>query len=106
MILTRLRSELTFVCFGLPLHLALQGYFRLLLRQIEEHLTTLNVRLLTALVDPEMAPIWSKKLGFTVLSNEEVITLLFFLFPAAHKEITVFRTNFTLSSDITPTALT
>ncbi|KAM0930801.1 hypothetical protein ACQ4PT_000718 [Festuca glaucescens] len=53
-----------------------KGYFRLLLRQIEAHLTALNVRLLTAPVDPEMASIWSKKLGFTVLTNEEKESLL------------------------------
>jgi hypothetical protein len=85
MILTCLRRELTFISFWLSLHLSLQGYFRLLLRQIEAHLTALNVRLLTAPVDPEMASIWSKKLGFTVSTNEEVITH-FFAFPAAHKE--------------------
>uniref|UniRef100_A0ACD5X0V3 Uncharacterized protein n=1 Tax=Avena sativa TaxID=4498 RepID=A0ACD5X0V3_AVESA len=53
-----------------------KGYFRLLLSQIEAHLTTLNVRLLMAPVDPEMASIWSKKLGFSILSNEEKESLL------------------------------
>ncbi|KQK22308.1 hypothetical protein BRADI_1g66400v3 [Brachypodium distachyon] len=53
-----------------------KGYFTLLLRQIEAHLKAMNVRLLTALVDPEMESIWSKKLGFTILSGEEKETLL------------------------------
>ncbi|KAM3314142.1 hypothetical protein ACQJBY_033163 [Aegilops geniculata] len=53
-----------------------KGYFRLLLRQIESHLTALNVQLLTAHVDPEMVPIWSKKLGFTILSDQEKSSLL------------------------------
>ncbi|KAI4993964.1 hypothetical protein ZWY2020_008277 [Hordeum vulgare] len=53
-----------------------KGYFRLLLRQIESHLTALNVQLLTAPVDPEMVPIWSKKLGFTILSDQEKSSLL------------------------------
>ncbi|CAM0872544.1 unnamed protein product [Alopecurus aequalis] len=53
-----------------------KGYFRLLLRQIEAHLSALNVRLLTAPVDPEMVSIWSKRLGFTILSDEEKEALL------------------------------
>jgi hypothetical protein len=50
-----------------------QGYFRLLLKSIEANLRACNVSLLTAPVDPEMAQIWSEKLGFTILSAEEVI---------------------------------
>ena len=51
-----------------------QGYFILLLKSIEANLRAWNVSLLTAPVDPEMAQIWSEKLGFTILSAEEVTT--------------------------------
>jgi hypothetical protein len=49
-----------------------QGYFILLLKSIEANLRAWNVSLLAAPVDPEMAQIWSEKLGFTILSAEEV----------------------------------
>ena len=49
-----------------------QGYFRLILTSIEANLRACNVSLLTTPVDPEMAQIWSEKLGFTILSAEEV----------------------------------
>ena len=52
-----------------------QGYFILLLKSIEANLRAWNISLLTAPVDPEMAQIWSEKLGFTILSAEEVTTL-------------------------------
>jgi hypothetical protein len=48
-----------------------QGYF-ILLKSIEANLRAWNVSLLAAPVDPEMAQIWSEKLGFTILSAEEV----------------------------------
>ncbi|XP_039786673.1 uncharacterized protein LOC120652806 isoform X7 [Panicum virgatum] len=51
-----------------------KGYFVLLLKSIEAHLRAWNVNLLTAPVDLEMAPIWSEKLGFTILSDEEVLS--------------------------------
>ncbi|CAN6320480.1 unnamed protein product [Urochloa humidicola] len=53
-----------------------KGYFVLLLKSIEVHLRAWNVNLLTAPVDPEMAPIWSEKLGFTILSDEEKKSML------------------------------
>jgi len=53
-----------------------KGYFVLLLKSIEAHLRAWNVNLLTAPVDPEMAPIWSEKLGFTILSDEEKNSML------------------------------
>ncbi|RLN39294.1 hypothetical protein C2845_PM01G11110 [Panicum miliaceum] len=53
-----------------------EGYFVLLLKSIEAHLRAWNVNLLTAPVDPEMAPIWSEKLGFTILSDEEKNSML------------------------------
>ncbi|CAN6307089.1 unnamed protein product [Urochloa humidicola] len=53
-----------------------KGYFVLLLKSIEAHLRAWNVNLLTAPVDPEMAPIWSEKLGFTILSDEEKKSML------------------------------
>ncbi|KAL6907640.1 hypothetical protein ACP4OV_002679 [Aristida adscensionis] len=53
-----------------------KGYFLCLLNLIEEHLKKWNVSLLTVPVDPEMAPIWSEKLGFTILSAEETKTML------------------------------
>ena len=56
---------LAFLCAG----------FILLLKSIEAHLRAWNVSLLAAPVDPEMAQIWSEKLGFTILSAEEVTTL-------------------------------
>nr|CAB3501228.1 unnamed protein product [Digitaria exilis] len=52
------------------------GYFVLLLNSIEAHLRAWNVNLLVAPVDPEMAPIWSEKLGFTILSDEEKKSML------------------------------
>ncbi|OEL36732.1 hypothetical protein BAE44_0002248 [Dichanthelium oligosanthes] len=58
-----------------------KGYFVLLLKTIEAHLRAWDVKLLTAPVDPEMAPIWSEKLGFTILSDEEryrsIVVVLF-----------------------------
>ncbi|KAF8718722.1 hypothetical protein HU200_025023 [Digitaria exilis] len=54
----------------------LKGYFVLLLNSIEAHLRAWNVNLLVAPVDPEMAPIWSEKLGFTILSDEEKKSML------------------------------
>jgi hypothetical protein len=56
-------------------HFFVQGYFILLLKSIEANLRAWNVNLLIAPVDPEMAQIWSEKLGFTILSAEEVTTL-------------------------------
>ncbi|KAL5209953.1 hypothetical protein ABZP36_005576 [Zizania latifolia] len=53
-----------------------KGYFVLLLRLIEAHMKDWNVRLLTAPVDPEMASIWSEKLGYTILSDEQKESLL------------------------------
>ncbi|KAL5218277.1 hypothetical protein ABZP36_018961 [Zizania latifolia] len=53
-----------------------KGYFVLLLRLIEARLKEWNVRLLTAPVDPEMASIWSEKLGYTILSDEQKESLL------------------------------
>nr|CAB3449138.1 unnamed protein product [Digitaria exilis] len=53
-----------------------KGYFVLLLNSIEAHLRAWNVNLLMAPVDPEMAPIWSEKLGFTILSDEEKKSML------------------------------
>uniref|UniRef100_A0A0D9Z5G0 N-acetyltransferase domain-containing protein n=1 Tax=Oryza glumipatula TaxID=40148 RepID=A0A0D9Z5G0_9ORYZ len=53
-----------------------KGYFSLLLSLIEAHLKAWNVRLLTAPVDPEMAPIWSEKLGYTILSDEQKHSML------------------------------
>uniref|UniRef100_A0A0D9VSJ8 N-acetyltransferase domain-containing protein n=1 Tax=Leersia perrieri TaxID=77586 RepID=A0A0D9VSJ8_9ORYZ len=53
-----------------------KGYFLLLLSLIEAHLKAWNVRLLTAPVDPEMAPIWSNKLGYTILSDEQKHSML------------------------------
>ncbi|CAN6313222.1 unnamed protein product [Urochloa humidicola] len=53
-----------------------KGYFVLLLKSIEVHLRAWNVNLLTAPVDPEMAPIWSEKLGFSILSDEEKKSML------------------------------
>uniref|UniRef100_A0A0D3FGX0 N-acetyltransferase domain-containing protein n=1 Tax=Oryza barthii TaxID=65489 RepID=A0A0D3FGX0_9ORYZ len=53
-----------------------KGYFSLLLSLIEAHLKAWNVRLLTAPVDPEMAPIWSDKLGYTILSDEQKHSML------------------------------
>ncbi|XP_062216020.1 uncharacterized protein LOC133916390 isoform X2 [Phragmites australis] len=53
-----------------------KGYFVLLLKSIEERLRTWNINLLTVPVDPEMAPIWSEKLGFTILSAEEKKSML------------------------------
>ena len=53
-------------------HFFVQGYFILLLKSIEANLRAWNISLLTAPFDPEMAQIWSEKLGFTILSAEEV----------------------------------
>uniref|UniRef100_A0A0E0KC14 Zinc finger PHD-type domain-containing protein n=1 Tax=Oryza punctata TaxID=4537 RepID=A0A0E0KC14_ORYPU len=53
-----------------------KGYFSLLLSLIEAHLKAWSVRLLTAPVDPEMAPIWSDKLGYTILSDEQKHSML------------------------------
>ncbi|TVU47528.1 hypothetical protein EJB05_07132, partial [Eragrostis curvula] len=53
-----------------------KGYFKLLLKSIETHLRAYNVNILTVPVDPEMAPIWSEKLGFTILSAEEKKSML------------------------------
>ncbi|GJN31070.1 hypothetical protein PR202_gb19425 [Eleusine coracana subsp. coracana] len=53
-----------------------KGYFVLLLKSIETYLRACNVKTLTAPVDPEMAPIWSEKLGFTILSAEEKKSML------------------------------
>ncbi|KAG0552555.1 hypothetical protein BDA96_01G517200 [Sorghum bicolor] len=53
-----------------------KGYFRLLLKSIEANLRACNVSLLMAPVDPEMAQIWSEKLGFTILSAEEKKSML------------------------------
>ncbi|NP_001347873.1 uncharacterized protein [Zea mays] len=53
-----------------------KGYFILLLKSIEANLRAWNVSLLTAPVDPEMAQIWSEKLGFTILSAEEKESML------------------------------
>ncbi|CAL4922042.1 unnamed protein product [Urochloa decumbens] len=53
-----------------------KGYFLLLLKSIEAHLRAWNVNLLMAPVDSEMAPIWSEKLGFTILSDEEKKSML------------------------------
>ncbi|OQU92811.1 hypothetical protein SORBI_3001G417500 [Sorghum bicolor] len=53
-----------------------KGYFILLLKSIEANLRAWNVSLLTAPVDPEMAQIWSEKLGFTILSAEEKESVL------------------------------
>ncbi|KAL6644817.1 hypothetical protein ACP70R_016425 [Stipagrostis hirtigluma subsp. patula] len=52
------------------------GYFVYLLKLIEEHLRRWNISLLMAPVDPEMAPIWSEKLGFTILTAEETKSML------------------------------
>ncbi|PWZ55052.1 Increased DNA methylation 1 [Zea mays] len=53
-----------------------KGYFRLLLESIETNLRACNVSLLMAPVDPEMAQIWSDKLGFTILSADENKSML------------------------------
>ncbi|XP_008654715.1 uncharacterized isoform X2 [Zea mays] len=53
-----------------------KGYFRLLLESIETNLRACNVSLLMAPVDPEMAQIWSDKLGFTILSADEKKSML------------------------------
>ncbi|GJN08263.1 hypothetical protein PR202_ga26169 [Eleusine coracana subsp. coracana] len=53
-----------------------KGYFVLLLKSIETYLRACNVKTLTAPVDPEMVPIWSEKLGFTILSAEEKKSML------------------------------
>ncbi|WVZ67884.1 hypothetical protein U9M48_016901 [Paspalum notatum var. saurae] len=53
-----------------------KGYFILLLKSIETHLRNCNVSLLVAPVDPEMAQIWSERLGFTILSAEEKKSML------------------------------
>jgi N-acetylglutamate synthase-like GNAT family acetyltransferase len=53
-----------------------KGYFLLLLKSIEIYLRACNVNLLTVPIDPEMAPIWSEKLGFTILSAEEKKSML------------------------------
>lgn len=67
-----------------------QGYFILLLKSIEEHLRAWKVNLITAPVDPEMAPIWSEKLGFTILSDEEVITSSLLHIPMVHEMMKPF----------------
>ncbi|KAJ1286579.1 hypothetical protein BS78_03G363400 [Paspalum vaginatum] len=53
-----------------------KGYFILLLKSIETYLRNCNVRFLIAPVDPEMAQIWSERLGFTILSAEEKKSML------------------------------
>ncbi|WVZ56479.1 hypothetical protein U9M48_007000 [Paspalum notatum var. saurae] len=53
-----------------------KGYFVLLLNLIETRLKDWNVSSLIAPVDPEMAQIWSEKLGFTILSAEEKKSML------------------------------
>jgi len=68
----------------------LQGYFVLLLKSIESHLRAWNINLLTAPVDPEMAPIWSEKLGFTILSDEEVTTFILLHIPLVHGMMKLF----------------
>ena len=68
----------------------LQGYFVLLLKSIEAHLRAWNINFLTAPVDPEMAPIWSEKLGFTILSDEEVTTFILLHIPLVHGMMKLF----------------